>query len=795
MDTKQRSKILLSSLCYFLLIGLSHSFADTLLQGQQLKDYDHLVSADGTFKLGFFSPGTSRSRYLGIWYNMVDENEVFIAKKKVVWVANRDNPISDSGDILKIDESGKLTILYNEGSSSFPLSSVEAASNVSATLLDSGNFVLKEFNLDGSTKQILWQSFDYPTDTLLPGMKLGFDERKMQVWSLTSWINDNIPAQGSFSLTIGMGRDNSSTQIVIWCKGSIYWTSGMWQNGRFELVSQLSNEGNPNFRFISNDGANYFTYSLSESENHSLSRYMIDSSGSVLEIRGMAPFGACSYKPDPGCVAQKMPECRSQNVSFEARKGFMSAEGQKFDQSYNLSLFDCQAECLNNCSCAAYAYTSVNQTVCELWGQEITFTKKHDETRVIYVLKGKKAKRWIWSAITFSVLVAILVACSVYYFMQRNRTAENDAEQEILLRELEAAATDYSGTRTLNKVRRDWKKSHELHFFSFESIVSATDNFAAANELGKGGFGPVYKGELHGQQVAVKRLSRNSGQGLEEFKNELLLIAKLQHTNLVRLVGCCIQREEKILVYEFMPNKSLDSFLFDPTKKNLLDWKKRLHIIEGIAQGLLYLHKYSRLRIIHRDLKASNILLDAEMNPKISDFGMARIFGRNESEAETRRVVGTHGYMAPEYALKGIVSIKIDVFSFGVLLLEIVSSKKNNSNYGSEYPLNLIGLAWELWIEHRGLELMDPTLDESCPHDEVLRCIHIGLLCVQDQATNRPTMSDIVSMLTNETLDLPAPKQPAFFLHRFEEEPEVPPPNNRHFFSNNNASITVVEAR
>ncbi|XP_021661937.2 G-type lectin S-receptor-like serine/threonine-protein kinase CES101 isoform X1 [Hevea brasiliensis] len=795
MDTKQRSQILLSSLCYFLLIGLSHSFADTLLQGQQLKDYDHLISADGTFKLGFFSPGTSRSRYLGIWYNMVDENEVFIAKKKVVWVANRDNPISDSGDILKIDESGKLTILYNEGSSSFPLSSVEAASNVSATLLDSGNFVLKEFNLDGSTKQILWQSFDYPTDTLLPGMKLGFDERKMQVWSLTSWINDNIPAQGSFSLTIGMDRDNSSSQIVIWCKGSIYWTSGMWQNGRFELVSQLSNEGNPNFRFISNDGANYFTYSLSESENHSLSRYMIDSSGSVLEIRGMAPFGACSYKPDPGCVAQKMPECRSQNVSFEARKGFMSAEGQKFDQSYNLSLFDCQAECLNNCSCAAYAYTSVNQTVCELWGQEITFTKKHDETRVIYVLKGKKAKRWIWSAITFPVLVAILVACSVYYFMQRNRTAaENDAEQEILLRELEAAATDYSGTRTLNKVRRDWKKSHELHFFSFESIVSATDNFAAANELGKGGFGPVYKGELHGQQVAVKRLSRNSGQGLEEFKNELLLIAKLQHTNLVRLVGCCIQREEKILVYEFMPNKSLDSFLFDPTKKNLLDWKKRLHIIEGIAQGLLYLHKYSRLRIIHRDLKASNILLDAEMNPKISDFGMARIFGRNESEAETRRVVGTHGYMAPEYALKGIVSIKIDVFSFGVLLLEIASSKKNNSNYGSEYPLNLIGLAWELWIEHRGLELMDPTLDESCPHNEVLRCIHIGLLCVQDQATNRPTMSDIVSMLTNETLDLPAPKQPAFFLHRFEEEPEVPK-NNSDKFSNNNASVTVVEAR
>ncbi|OAY36755.1 G-type lectin S-receptor-like serine/threonine-protein kinase CES101 isoform X2 [Manihot esculenta] len=794
MAINQRSQIVLSFLCYFLLIGPSHSFTDTLLQGQQLKDQDHLISADGSFKLGFFSPGTSRSRYLGIWYNVVDENKIFIAKKKEVWVANRDNPISDASGILTIDKSGKLTVLHGDNST-IPLSSVEAASNVSAELLNSGNFVLKEMNLDGSTKQILWQSFDYPTDTLLPGMKLGFDNKKMHIWSLTSWINDNNPAQGSFSLTLGMAFNTS--QLVIWWKGSIYWTSGMWQSGRFELASQLSNECHPDFSFISNDGLNYFTYSLSQSENHSLSRYMIDSSGSLLEIGGMAPFGACSYKSDPGCVAQKMPDCRSQNVWFEAKKGFMSAEGQKFMESSNLSSFDCQAKCLNNCSCAAYAYSSANQTVCEIWSQGITFTEKYDETRVIYVLRGKKAKRWIWAAITFPVLMATLVACSVYYFIQRrNRMAENDAEQEILLCVLETEATDSSPTGKLNDVKRDRKKSHELNFFSFESIVSATNNFAAANKLGEGGFGPVFKGKLNDsqqQQVAVKRLSRNSGQGLAEFKNELLLIAKLQHTNLVRLIGCCIQREEKILIYEFMPNKSLDSFLFDPEKKHLLDWKKRLHIIEGIAQGLLYLHKYSRLRIIHRDLKASNILLDAEMNPKISDFGMARIFGKNESEAKTIRIIGTHGYMAPEYALKGVVSIKIDVFSFGVLLLEIVSSKKSYKDYSSEYPLNLIGLAWELWSEARGLEFMDPTLEESFSPNEVLRSIHIGLLCVQDQATDRPTMSDIVSMLTNETLDLPAPKQPAFFLDRSADEREVH--RNSSENSLNSASITVVEAR
>ncbi|KAF3948597.1 hypothetical protein CMV_025425 [Castanea mollissima] len=152
-------------------------------------------------------------------------------------------------------------------------------------------------------------------------------------------------------------------------------------------------------------------------------------------------------------------------------------------------------------------------------------------------------------------------------------------------------------------------------------------------KLGEGSFGSVYKGQLpDGQEVAIKRLSRNSGQGFLEFKNEVILIVKLQHTNLVRLVGCCIHKEERMLIYEYMPNKSLNFFLFDPAKKNILDWKKCFNIIQGILQGLLYLHNYSKLRIIHRDLKASNILLDNEMNPKISDFGMARIFGSNDSK-------------------------------------------------------------------------------------------------------------------------------------------------------------------
>ncbi|XP_059660510.1 G-type lectin S-receptor-like serine/threonine-protein kinase At1g11330 isoform X2 [Cornus florida] len=190
-------------------------------------------------------------------------------------------------------------------------------------------------------------------------------------------------------------------------------------------------------------------------------------------------------------------------------------------------------------------------------------------------------------------------------------------------------------------------KFEELPLFSFEELAIATDKFHLANKLGQGGFSPVYKGKLpSGQDIAVKRLLRSSRQGLEEFMNEVVVISQLQHRNLVKLLGCCMEGEEKLLIYEYMPNKSLDAFLFDPIKQKLLDWRKRAKIIEGIGRGLLYLHRDSRLKIIHRDLKTSNVLLDEDLNPKISNFGMAKIFGSNQDQADTRRVVGTYGYMS-----------------------------------------------------------------------------------------------------------------------------------------------------
>ncbi|XP_013595248.1 PREDICTED: cysteine-rich receptor-like protein kinase 24 isoform X2 [Brassica oleracea var. oleracea] len=301
--------------------------------------------------------------------------------------------------------------------------------------------------------------------------------------------------------------------------------------------------------------------------------------------------------------------------------------------------------------------------------------------------------------------------------------------------------------------------------FDFREIEAATCNFQKSNKLGHGGFGEVYKGTFqNGTEVAVKRLSTNSGQGEQEFKNEVLLVAKLQHRNLVRLLGFSVEGAERILVYEFVPNKSLNYFLFDPVKRSQLDWRKRYNIIRGITRGMLYLHQDSRLTVVHRDLKASNILLDADMNPKIADFGLARNFRMDQTEANTGRVVGTVGYMPPEYVANGQFSMKSDVYSFGVLILEIIGGKKNSSFHQIDGSLrNLVTYVWRFWNNESLLELLDPAVGENYDKNEVTRCIHIGLLCVQENPADRPTMSTIFQMLTNTSITLHVPQPPGFF--------------------------------
>ncbi|XP_031477991.1 cysteine-rich receptor-like protein kinase 10 [Nymphaea colorata] len=305
------------------------------------------------------------------------------------------------------------------------------------------------------------------------------------------------------------------------------------------------------------------------------------------------------------------------------------------------------------------------------------------------------------------------------------------------------------------------ERIHELPQYSLKAVQAATNNLSQENKLGRGGFGRVYKGELNGRLVAVKTFHQSSGQGLKEFTNEVILMTRLQHKNLVRLLGCCIERGEKMLIYEFMTNGSLDAFFYDPEKRKSLDWETRFNIIIESARAILYLHRDSRLNIFHRDLKAANVLLDEQMTAKISGFGIAIMFSGDNDPITIDRIAGTLGYMAPEYAIDGQFSIKSDVYSFGVLLLEIVSGRTSGGFRSSPMGCCLNEYAWTLWGNGTMSDLIDPVLGESAPTRQILRCLHIGLLCVQEDPASRPTMSAIIHMLECDSPILPSPQQPS----------------------------------
>ncbi|XP_030954032.1 cysteine-rich receptor-like protein kinase 10 isoform X1 [Quercus lobata] len=386
--------------------------------------------------------------------------------------------------------------------------------------------------------------------------------------------------------------------------------------------------------------------------------------------------------------------------------------------------------------------------------------------------------------LTTTATIALLLCLLVYYLRMRKLRS--------IAKKLESKANNIAAAGDSDS------NIPNLQVFSLADIEAATNKFSFENKVGEGGYGPVYKGVLpNGKEIAVKKLSKTSTQGFEEFKNEVMLTAKLQHVNLVRVLGFCIESDEQMLIYEYMPNKSLDFYLFDPIRRELLDWKKRIDIIEGVTQGLLYLQEYSRMIIIHRDLKSSNILLDEEMKPKISDFGMARIFKKDEHEANTNRIVGTYGYIPPEYAQKGVYSTKSDVYSFGVLLLQIISGKRTAFYHGLDEHVNLLEYAYELWKEGKGMEFKDPTLDDTTSSCKLIRCMQIALLCVQENAIDRPSMLEVSSMLKNETIVVTKPKKPAFSTKRDEgdEKDSRLQALQLEIFSVDDSTITEVVAR
>ncbi|KAK9681709.1 hypothetical protein RND81_10G021900 [Saponaria officinalis] len=312
-----------------------------------------------------------------------------------------------------------------------------------------------------------------------------------------------------------------------------------------------------------------------------------------------------------------------------------------------------------------------------------------------------------------------------------------------------------------NSAGLDAIESKESLIFDFDDIKAATGNFCIDNKLGQGGFGVVYMGTIaDGKAIAVKRLSNASRQGMKEFKAEACLAAKLKHKNLVKLYGFCVHREEMLLVYEYLPNNSLDHCLFDPKEGVTLKWETRYKIIVGIVRGLLYLHEDSRPKIVHRDIKPSNILLDEDMNPKIADFGMAKLFGCDQTQGNTSRVAGTFGYMAPEYARTGMFSAKSDIFSLGVIILEILSGLRNSCYIPNAEEENLLDYARRLSDVGAYSKFIDSKLEKFFSENEATKCMKVGLLCIEADPSKRPDIAKVLVMVNAQPITLPLPTRP-----------------------------------
>ncbi|KAK7246622.1 hypothetical protein RIF29_41492 [Crotalaria pallida] len=811
------------------------SARDTITSSQFIRDSETITSTDNVFKLGFFSPPNSTNRYAGIWYLSDTSN--------IIWVANRNQPLKDSSGILRVSQDGNLVVLDGKKSEVLWSSNVSTSaanrnrnrSSTTAQLLRSGNLVLT----DDTTGGIIWESFKHPSDSAVPTMRISANRITGEKIRFISSKSSTDFSTGEFSATL---ERLDAPEVFFWINGTIpYWRTGPW-NGRIFIGTPMMSTGylyGWNIGYEGNDTV-YLTYSFAEPSkfgilsltpkgNLRLVRFYnhIEVLNMVLEnskcdVYGLCgAFGSCNVKNSPICSClsgyepRNSEEWNRQNwTSGCKRKEPLKCERLKkngsdvgledeflklgmmkvpdFSERLDVEEAQCQAKCLKNCTCLAYAYDPY--IGCMYWsgdlidlqsfssgGVDLFIRLAHSELSDAENHTDKRRNKRLIIAITVTIGTVSMAICAFLAICSYHSRKKSAKRSEIQ-------------SQTVVGVQKP-DKLDELPLYDFEVIATATNNFHLANTLGKGGFGPVYKGLLpDGQEIAVKRLSRTSGQGLEEFMNEVVVISKLQHRNLVRILGCCIEGDEKMLIYEFMPNKSLDVFIFDPNQRKHLNWTQRFNIIDGIARGLLYLHRDSRLRIIHRDLKASNILLDGEMNPKISDFGLARIY-KGEDEVNTRRVVGTYGYMSPEYAMEGLFSEKSDVYSFGVLLLEIISGKRNTSFRNDEQSLSLIEFAWKLWNEDNIRYLIDPEICASGSENQILRCIHIAFLCVQGTAKERPIMTTVVLMLNSEISHLPPPRQVVFVEKQNSSSLESSQSQENQCNSHNNVTLTEIVGR
>ncbi|XP_057869052.2 G-type lectin S-receptor-like serine/threonine-protein kinase At2g19130 [Cryptomeria japonica] len=702
---------------------------DTHRLGASLAGNQILTSKNGTFALGIFSPRGTNNGYVGIWYAP-------FSQKAIVWVANRENPVRNMPGILKFSRDGHLRLFDRKG------------------------------------------RFAHPTDTWLPGMKM------WKGMKLTSWKSSVDPAPGLFSF--GMDMSPGEMQTMMFYNNSVpYRSSGECTANYFTKVPEL--EGQKKFEVSCTKLSSskiYISFSINPIDHTLTGRLLLDENGELqlyfwmddgrwslrwstyrgqcsdFEICGA--YGLCNAndvcscvkgfkaKHDSqgwwasGCARQRPLQC---SVTEGTTDGFLEAKNQYLSEKeavlYNNEATQrgCRTACLNNCSCTAFAFSVSDPPVCRQWFGDLFGMRVSSEGQSVFIrlaaseLGHSTSERRI-KAPALSILVSVAAAFATV--------------SALLL-----------AAFTMWKHRRLWRTEMEeevpisLKMFSYKELRIATKNFK--HKLGSGAFGSVFKGTLpDNTAIAVKRLEGSTQAAEKQFRAEIATTGRIQHVNLIRLWGFYVERSKRLLVYAYMPNGSLNSFLFSKSEdaEKVLDWKTRFQIALGTARGLLYLHEECSDRIIHCDIKPENILLDSDFSPRLADFGLAKLVGRDFSRVVTT-MRGTPGYLAPEWISGLPITPKVDVYSFGMTLLEIISGRRNLDLKVEEsrfyFPM------WASSQIQKGniIDLVDARIASEADMKEVRRAAVVGGLCIQDDENERPSMSEVVKILEG-TMEVPA---------------------------------------
>ncbi|XP_058109415.1 putative receptor protein kinase ZmPK1 [Magnolia sinica] len=799
------SSILPTLLLSLLISSLSSSLSSTpkssLDRGSSLSvedESDILISSDNSFTCGFYKVGTNAYCF-SIWFSNA-------AEKTVVWMANRDRPVNGQGSRISLNRGGNMVLTDVDGSTVWNTNTSSTAV-AKAELLNSGNLVLKDPN-----GNILWQSFDYPTDTLLPSQPI------TKVKRIISTRGRGIFSSGFFSLFF----DNDNVLRLMYDGpeiSSVYWPNpdnGVFGNDRTNYNSSRYAVLDAMGRFTSSDKLKFnasdmglgIRRRLTLDYDGNLRLYSLNGSigswgiswvalSQQCNVHGLCGRnGICIYTPAPTCSCppgyeMKDPSdwnqgcrpkfnriCDPQHVLF-VKLPQIDFYGYDFDYKENISIEACRQICLNDCSCDAFGYrltgtgvcypksalfngyrspafpgsmylklpknltlesseTKESELVCEYSRAEVKLGSSDMYNRS----RDMKYVYFYWFVSAIGAIEIFFIASGWWYLFRKHGTPTSveDGYQMIY-----------------NQFRR----------FTYRELKKATKKFK--EELGRGASGSVYKGVLDDERVvAVKKLG-DVIQGGEEFWAEMNTIGRIYHMNLVRMWGYCSEGVHRLLVYEFVENGSLDKHLFSNDNSigpaSALGWKERFKIAVGTAKGLAYLHHECLEWVIHCDVKPENILLDSVFEPKIADFGLAKLSERGGSSSNFSRIRGTMGYMAPEWALNLPITAKVDVYSYGVVLLEIVKGIRL-SNWvvdGEEEEVELkrfvrvakekIERGKESWVG----DLVDSRLNGQFDWKQAATMVELGISCVEEERNRRPTMDIIVQTLLN-----------------YEEEPKSP---------------------